>query len=624
MQQGPNSTFYTLIKNALKKNDIPVAIEYIQYCSPENAQEIFKLIFKDLFKKKFYFIKEIKTLNPTVWLAFLNRNELCSEIGAKNLRKIIKKIIPILKKLQSELEYEPNIKNLLSSYTEILRLIATNKYFLGALVERNFLSVENKEFIIAQLQTIPHIDDKVIFFYENDETNEEDDEDIFLPTQVIQEDEIDSSQVRKSKGPTFEELQDPSARRKYPFIEYLKLCFFDENIKQFILSNQDDFLLSLDPLSLDNYIFKTATFSPQEKLVILKTFIAVLESKDGKRRERAKNTHRYLLLNNNQIRVLFSRDLLFTLNTQAVLLLSVCSVTALAPRAQTTQEMLEVMNACFVPLGRAMRECIAKNKVQDITHFFDDQQHLHSLCTLYSFCTEQDCHQKWDSFWKLNNAFGNYQDILNTCLQQYPGFLHRKALSHLSFSKNDEVNQTLAKGYLKEAIRYQYLPAHLALAAIYVKKNKLELMMKNFNVFMATLKENQELPNQRSTTYRFLFEIYDTCVRQNPYHVDEICDALNRVYPGLIEKFEQTMSQAFMVKKPRVTGNDLRDPIDMLRRRLELLRLNEFKVATVEEAPNVLKPVLLFGEQPVTPLMASNDGSSTSIPKPASHLPSKK
>ncbi len=629
MLQGPYSTFYNLIKNALKTKDMPAAIENINYCSPQNAQEIYKLIFEELYNGPFYFLRDIKALKPTLWLAFLKRSELCSEIGTKKLCQIIKKIIPILKKLQDELELDPKLAELISTYSEILRLIATNNDFLHHITEKKHsLSEENKEYILSQLQTMAHIEDEVLFFYEKDETEEE----LFVPRQDIEEDKNDDDSLEKAekiqkKRSIFDDLQDPIERRKHPYVEYLKLCFWDDKIKEFIVLNQDDFLFRLDPASLNKYIFTTTIFSDQEKLVILKTFIAGLESDSVNRRERAKNTLSHLLTENKAVRALFSRDLFANLNTQALLLHAVCSVTVLEPQAQSTQKMLETMKACFDPLGRAMKECMAKNKAHVIRDFFRNQRHLDSLCTLYSFCAEQECHQQWDRFWELHNLLGDYQVIFNDCLNQYPVFLHRKALSHLSLGKNDEVNQKLAKGYLKEAIVYQHLPAHLALAAIYAKQHKHKLMIVNFNKFISNQQNNQRCPSKTSSTYRFLFEIYFTCSHYSASACDKLRDDLNGVYPGLVERFEQTMCQALNVKKPIVTGNDLRDPIELLRRRFKMLLLKAPKDVIVEEnfAP---APLMLSAEQPVTPFIPENtsnyEKSTTALLMPGSPQGSKK
>ncbi|MBS0287694.1 MAG: hypothetical protein JSR17_10380 [Proteobacteria bacterium] len=614
MHQGPHSTFHALITAALKSNDLESAIENIKYCSPENAQEIYELIFKDLFNGTFYYLKDIKTLKPELWLAFLNRNDLCSKIGAKKLRKILKSIIPIHQKLQDELAYDPKLAVLLSTYNEIFRLIVTNKDFLEALVQKKyFLGLENKEYILSQLQIMPDIDDQVLFFYENNESNDtteteevdEADDDLFLPTQEDEDDDNDSQQLNAKKGPTFDELKDPNTRRKTSFVEYLKSTYQDDEIKDFILSNQDGFLLSLDPTSINEYIFKTSTFSPQEKLVILKTLIANLESTNALMRIRAKNCLHYLLSKNKEVRLLFSHDLLNSLNTHALLLLSVCSVQALDPQAQTSQNMLETMKACFVPLGRAMRECLVKGNVDVIKEFFKHQQHLDMLCTLYSYCAQEECHQSWNTFWELNNITGDYQVIYNTCLRHYPHFLYRKALGHLALSKNDELNHNLAKEYLKEAIEHQYIPAYLALAALYARKNKHNSMRNMFSTFMKSQKDNQEIPRKTTDTYRFLFEIYYTYFHQIPSQLEELRGELNRLYPGLVEKFEQAMCQKVMVQKPKVLGNDLRDPINMLRRRFELLRINTHAVAPVED-PMVPAPVLVFAEQPIPPFVMQN------------------
>ncbi len=625
MHQGPHSPFYEPIKLALANHDLASAIAKIQCCSPENAHEIYDLIFKDLLGREFYYLKDIKALNPSLWLAFLNRNELCSEIGAKKLCKIIKKIIPIFQKLQEELALDPNLDDLLTTYREIICLIATNKDFLEAIVQdKYFLNVDNKEYILAQLRTMPDIDDDVLFFYEadeneetffheNDETDNSHDDKAFVPLQDFSYDENEALQLYEKKGPTFKKLQDPAARRRTPFAEYLKVSYEDKRIKRFILSNQDDFLFSVDPYNLNEYIFKTNTFSPQEKLVVLSTLIAALESTNETKRNRASNILNYLLCQNNEVRQLFSIDLSATLNIQAQLLLSACSVAAMEPLADTTQKMLATINACFVPLERAMRECIASNKVNDIRAFFDDQDHLDKLCTLYSYCSVEECHQMWNNFWRSNNATDAFQDLLNTCFIRYPNYLYRKALGHLSLDKNDEVNLNIAKGYLDEAIEHRCIPAHLALAAIYAREKNNRFMMMNFDSFISAQENNQALPSKTSHIYRFLFEIYYTCVCHNPSQLNEIKDELNRVYPRLLEEFEQTMGQALMVEKPEVKGNDFSDPIMMLRQRFERLRVNALVAAPIGALPE--PPPLVFSQQDIPPFLPQN--APYYVPPPA-------
>lgn len=601
MQQGPYRTFSKLIKSALAANDIPSAIEHISYCSHEDAQEVYQILFGDLFKGSFHFLKEIKALKPQLWLVFLNRSDLCSEVGAKNLRKIVKKVIPILQKLNTELEFAPQLDDLIATYQNIVRLIATHEAFVECIAEHDhFLSADKKEFISTLLQTMPDIDEDILACYEPLEADDED-ADLFIPSNDYPDDPSDALASNEANGPTFQDMQDPNTRRRFAFVNYLKVCYRDDEMKQFIVSNRDDFLLSLDPANINKYIFSTTIFSDQEKLVTLRILITTLESKDEKRRERAKNTLKYLLVKNSNVRKFFNGELSANLNISALLLLSVGGVAAVEAQAKTTDQMLETMNACFVPLGRAMRGCLAKNQVRVLTYFFTDKQNLDKLCTLYSFCNQEKCQQLWKAFWQFNNASGDYQILFNSVLNHYPNFLVRKALSHLTLSKNDAANLSLAVVYLSDAVALGYSPAYLARAAIHARKHEHDLMKNDLLSFLNAKMSDQESPSKASSTYRFLFEVYYATIRHVPVQLLQIESELNRVYPGLIAKFEQTLSQPLMVTKPKVVGTDLRDPIHILRDRFALLRMS-LQAAPNEEAVDA-QPALLFTAQNLPALM---------------------
>lgn len=601
MQQGPNRTFSKLLKSSLASNDIPSAIEHISYCSHEDAQEIYNILFGDLFKGSFHFLKEIKTLKPQLWLVFLNRSELCSEVGAKNLRKIVKKVIPILQKLNTELEFAPQLDDLIATYQDIVRLIATHEAFVECIAENDyFLSAEKKEFIRTLLQTIADIDEDILACYEPHEADDEDD-DLFIPSNDYPDDESDAFENKETKGPTFQDLQDPNTRRRFAFVNYLKVCYRDDEMKQFIVSNRDDFLLSLDPANINKYIFSTNIFSDQEKLVILRMLIVTLESHDDKRQARAKNTLKFLLVNNSDVRKFFNGELSANLTISALLLLSVCCVAAVEAQVQTTDHMVEAMNACFTPLGKAMRGCLARNQVRVLTYFFTDKQNLDQLCTLYSFCNQEKCQQRWKAFWQFNNASGDYQTFFNSVLNHYPNFLVRKALSHLTLSKNDAPNLSLAVVYLNDAVALGYSPAYLARAAIHARRHEHDLMKNDLLSFLNAKMSDQESPSKASSTYRFLFEVYYTTIRHVPVQLLQIESELNRVYPGLIAQFEQTLGQPLMVTKPKVVGTDLRDPIHILRDRFALLRMS--LQAAPNEEPVDAQPVLLFTAQNLPALM---------------------
>lgn len=584
MNQGPRNTTITLIEYALQSNNIESAIEHINYCSSNNAEAIHDVIFNHLLKGTFQFLKEIRKLTPKVWLAFLGRNDLCSEIGAKKLGKILKKIIAILKKLYTEREYDNKVTELIDLYHGVLFLIAKNNEIIECVKqEKSFLSAEHKEFVLQKLQMSPDIDKDICAAYEPDEQ----DNDLFIASNDYLDESSDSFTMGNSNEPSYEELKNPNIRRRYRFTEYLKIFYKEYAVQQFIITNQDGFLLSIDPFNINKYIFSSSIFKEHEKKMVLLILIQTLESNDKTQQERAKYILKYLLCNNKEVLKRLNHDMTGVLNTSALLQLSLCTLALYAPEANTPERKLKILKACLLPLGRAMDQ-----KRHIVNEFFCDVNHLDSLCLLYYFCYEKECMKIWDDFWVTYNALHDYRFLLDSVHNRYPEFLYQKALGHLTLGKKDVLSEKLAIGYLSKAIQHGYIVAHLALSAIYSRQKKYQQMESSALSFLTAQQANQAPPRKSSTNYRFLFEIYYAYSRHVKENVDHFTNELNRVYPGIVRAFDDTISKPMFDKKPRIIGNDLREPIDILRARLEQLRFSAQQLPITDPLDVVSAPLL--------------------------------